>query len=165
MRVLKMDTNIKTKVVDSRRGKILTNHYRVLERVNNMKCCKLKGWMATNNHIKIVVEDSRRDRSHSSLTDLARLGKTLCLKVKGNDCGKRRERRGTGSMKGTRRVITNPTETTKKKTQQTRLINEERKKKTKKKQSSDREHEKDQEGDHESNRNNQKEDSADEVDK
>jgi hypothetical protein len=50
-----------------------------------------------------------------------------CLKVKGNDCGKRRgvEKRETGTRKRTRRVITNPTE--KKKTQQRRLINEERK--------------------------------------
>ena len=40
--------------------------------------------------IKMAVEDSRRDRSHNSFTDLARLGKTLCLKVKGNDCRKRR---------------------------------------------------------------------------
>ena len=111
------------------RCKILTNHYRDLERVNKMTWYKLKEWMAKNNQIKMPVEDSRRGRSHNSFTVLARLGKTLCLKVKGNDCGKRRgkERRGTGSRKRTRRVITNPTETTKKKTQQTRSINKERK--------------------------------------
>ena len=126
---VKVDNNIKTTVVDSRRSKILTNHYRVLQRVNKMTCYKLKGRMAKNNQIKMAVEDSRRCRSHNNFTVLARLGKTLCLKVKGNDCGKRRrtERRGTGSGKRTRRVITNPTETTKKKTQQMRSKNEEKK--------------------------------------
>ncbi len=71
----------------------------------------------------------KRQESRNIFTVLARLGKALCLKVKGNDCGKRRgkERSGTGSRKRTRRVITNPTETTKKKTQQTRSINKERK--------------------------------------
>jgi len=52
MRVFKIDNNIETKVVDLRRGKILTKKHKI--------------------------------------TGLARLGKTLCLKVKGNDCGKRR---------------------------------------------------------------------------
>jgi hypothetical protein len=87
---VKMDNNIKTTVVDSRRSKFLTNHYRVLQRVNKMTCYKLKGRMAKNNQIKMAVEDSRRDRSHNSFTVLARLGKTLCLKVRRNDGGKRR---------------------------------------------------------------------------
>jgi hypothetical protein len=86
-----MDNNIETKVVDLRRGKILTKN--------------------------------------NKITGLARLGKALCLKVKENDCGKRRgvDRIETGTRKRTRRVITNPTGTTKKKTQQRRSINKERK--------------------------------------
>jgi len=72
-----------------------------------------------------VIETTKNNK----IKVLARLGKTLCLKAKGNDCGKRRgiEIRETGTRKRTRRVITNPTETTKKKTQQKRSINEERK--------------------------------------
>jgi hypothetical protein len=77
MRVLKMDNNRETKVVDSRRRKILTNHNRVLQRVKKMTCYKVKGRMAKNNQIKMEVEDSRTDRSHNSLTVLARLEKTL----------------------------------------------------------------------------------------
>jgi len=80
------------------------------------------------------VVDLRRGKilkKNNKITGLARLGKTLCLKVKGNDCRKRRgiERGETGTGKRTRRVIMNPKETTKKKTQQRRSINEERNRK------------------------------------
>jgi hypothetical protein len=63
---------------------------------------------------------------NNNIKVLATLWKTLCLKVKKNDCGKRRgiEIRETGNRKRTRRVIKNPTETTKKKKQDKRSINE-----------------------------------------
>ena len=80
-------------------------------------------------HDDEVEDEGDRDNEEQQDQSFARLGKTLCLKAKGNDCGKRRgiEIRETGTRKRTRRVITNPTETTKKKTQQKRSINEERK--------------------------------------
>jgi hypothetical protein len=98
---------IETKVVDLRRGKIQTKMTRLRMRVFKMD----------NNITKI----------NNKITGMARLGKNIWLKVKGNDCGKRSglERRVTGTRKRTRWVITNPTE--KKKTQQRRSINEERK--------------------------------------
>ena len=132
MRVFKMDNNIETKVVDLGRGKILTKMTRLRIRVfkidNNIEILakltrlRMRVFKIDNNIETRVVDLSK-------ITGLARLGKTLCLKAKGNDCGKRREIevRQTGTRKRTRRVITNPTETTKKKTQQKRSINEERK--------------------------------------
>jgi hypothetical protein len=46
-----------------------------------------------DNNIETRVVDLRRSKiltKNNKMTGLARLGKTLCLKVKGNDCGKRR---------------------------------------------------------------------------
>ena len=122
MRVFKMDNNIKTQVVHLGRGKILTKKTRFRMRVFKI-----------DNNIETIVVDSRmreiETTKNNKIKVLARLGKTVCLKAKGNNCGKRREIevRQTGTRKRTRRVITNPTEATKKKTQQKRSINEERK--------------------------------------
>ncbi len=82
MRVFKIDNNIETKVVDLRRGKILTKMTRLRMRVFKI-----------DNNIETKVVDLRRGKiltKKNKITGLARLGKTLCLKVKGNDCGKRR---------------------------------------------------------------------------
>jgi len=122
MRVFKMDNNIKTQVVDLGRGKILTKMTRFSTRVFKI-----------DNTIETKMVDLRmreiETTKNNNIKVRARLGKTVCLKAKGNDCGKRREIevRQTGTRKRTRRVITNPTETTKKKTQQKRSINKERK--------------------------------------
>ncbi len=124
---------IETKVVGLRRGKIMTknNKIKVLARLGKTLCLKVKGndcmtSLYTMTRLRMrVIETTKNNK----IKVLARLGKTLCLKAKGNDCGKRRgiEIGETGTRKRTRRVITNPTETTKKKTQQKRSINEQRK--------------------------------------
>ena len=112
----------KTQVVDLGRGKILTKMTRFRMRVFKI-----------DNNIETKVVDLRmreiETTKNNKIKVLARLGKTVCLKARGNDCGKRREIevRQTGTRKRTRRVITNPTETTNRKTQQKRLINKERK--------------------------------------
>jgi hypothetical protein len=144
MVVFKMDNNIEKKVVELRRMNCMTSLYtmtRLRMRVIETKVVDLRrSKILTKNTmtrlrmrvIKKKVVDLRRGKiltKNNNIKVLARLGKALCLKAKGNDCGKRRgiEIRETGTRKRTRRVITNPTETTKKKTQQKRSINEERK--------------------------------------
>ena len=52
---VKMNNHIKTTVVDSKRRRILNNHYRVLERVIKMIYYNVKGQMAKNNLIKTAV--------------------------------------------------------------------------------------------------------------
>ena len=90
---------IETKVVDLRRGKIQTKMTRLRMRVFKM-----------DNNIETKVVDLRRGKiltKNNKITVLPH-----CLKVKGNDCGKRSglERRVPGTRKRTRWVIKNPTE-------------------------------------------------------
>ena len=55
---VKMDNHIKTAVVGSKRRRILTNHYRVLERVIKMIYYNVKQQMSKNNLIKKAVGKS-----------------------------------------------------------------------------------------------------------
>ena len=73
----------KTQVVDLVRGKILTKMTRFRMRVFKI-----------DNNIETKVVDLRmreiKTTKNNKIKVLARLGKTVCLKAKGNDCGKRR---------------------------------------------------------------------------
>ena len=53
-----MDNHINTTVVGSKRHRILTNHYRVLERLIKMIYYNVKVQMAKNNLIKTAVGSS-----------------------------------------------------------------------------------------------------------
>ena len=89
MRVLKMDNNIETKVVDLERGKILTKMTRMkmteFKKDNNIeilvKFTKLRmREFKIDNNIETRVVDLKRSKiltKNNKMTGLARLGKTL----------------------------------------------------------------------------------------